>query len=64
LLQTVEFAHALTVKISVEGLLQQISLLFSLLAGNLSAETGSNATASATIKFNDLMKKNKIEQKP
>jgi len=47
-MQVIEFAHRLDAKIAAERLNLQNSLLISLLAGNLTVETGSTATASAT----------------
>jgi transposase len=46
-MQVIEFAHRLDAKIAAERLNLQNSLLISLLAGNLTVETGSTATASA-----------------
>jgi len=48
-MQVIEFAHRLDAKIAADRLNLQNSLLISLLAGNLTVETGSTATASATI---------------
>jgi len=46
-MQVIEFAQRLDAEIAAERLNLQNSLLISLLAGNLGAETGSTATASA-----------------
>jgi len=50
-MQVIEFARRLDAKTAAERLNLQNSLLISLLAGNLTVETGSTATASATIRF-------------
>jgi len=50
-MQVIEFARRLDAKTAAERLNLQNSLLISLLAGNLTVETGSIATASATIKI-------------
>jgi hypothetical protein len=47
-MQVIEFARRLDAKTAAERLNLQNSLLISLLAGNLTVETGSTATASAT----------------
>jgi hypothetical protein len=47
-MQAIEFAHRLDAKIAAERVNLQNSLLISLLAGNLTVETGLTATASAT----------------
>jgi hypothetical protein len=47
-MQLIEFARRLDAKTAAERLNLQNSLLISLLAGNLTVETGSTATASAT----------------
>jgi hypothetical protein len=49
LLQAIEAACRLVIENRYWGQILQFSLFFSLLAGNLAAETGSNPTASATI---------------
>jgi len=49
-MQVIEFARRLDAKTAAERLNLQNSLLISLLAGNLTVETGSTATASATTK--------------
>jgi hypothetical protein len=53
-MQVIEFARRLDAKIAAERLNLQNSLLISLLAGNLTVETGSTATASATNNFSML----------
>ena len=50
-MQVIEFAHRLDAKIAADRLNLQNFLLISLLAGNLTVETGLTATASATIRF-------------
>jgi len=50
-MQVIEFAHRLDAKIAADRLNLQNFLLISLLAGNLTVETGSYVTASATIRF-------------
>jgi hypothetical protein len=60
--QSSEFARLSVLKIALGSRTRQNSLFFSLLAGNLGVETGSNPTASATIKFKDLSEKYEIEQ--
>lgn len=47
-LKAFEYAGVSASKISLSGWVQRKSLFFSLLAGNLAAETGSTATTSAT----------------
>ena len=63
-MQVIEFARRLDAKTAAERLNLQNSLLISLLAGNLTVETGSTATASATTQSAQSPNPETLRQKP
>ena len=63
-MQASEFARVSAFKIALNGQSRQNSLLISLLAGNLDAETGSTVTASATTQSPKSLVAETLQEKP